>query len=441
MQMKVRPVYVVGRGWPLLPQPDGSLEVLTDQMAVNSKVESLDRQLREGLNTDVALLEPAVLRRASDIAQLGEHLAGVNALLVYVMGLMPLAKLFDLGLPVIAFSGEYTPTMALYAFPVELRESYANLTVALDFPEIEGQIRLLSVRERLRNTRVALIGLPLTFSGHWEHLPDAELVTRKLGVEIVLVSGVEFLAEMRGIEEAKVDAVAREWATNAQAVTEPTQSDILQVARVYLATGKILKKMNAQAAAVGCLEMMYSFDLEPPCFALAALRDEGIPASCEADVSALLTMLVLSYLANKPAYMGNVVRADPENNLVMISHGCTPSRMGGLDQPPQPYTLVHSYSRYFTRGSGLTSFVNLEKGRQVTVARMARNLDRICAAAGEIVGCRDTLCDRTTLDLRVKDARQFFHNAPGNHHVVVYGNHLAQLRGLCRILGMDLVES
>src|SRR4030042_1761577 len=100
MQMKVRPVYVVGRGWPLLPQPDGSLEVLIDQMAVNSKVESLDRQLREGLNTDVALLEPAVLRRASDIVQLGEHLAGVNALLVYVMGLTPLSKLFDLGLPV-----------------------------------------------------------------------------------------------------------------------------------------------------------------------------------------------------------------------------------------------------------------------------------------------------------------------------------------------------
>jgi len=439
MQLKVRPVYVTGM-ISLLPRPDGSLELITDQEAMNSKVESLHTQVTERLKSHVALLEPAVLRRPSDIDNLREHACEADALLLYIMGLIPLAKLLDLDIPTVGFSGEYTPTMALYAFPSEERDRHCNLNVALDYKEIEDRFRLLTVRKRLRNTKVALIGVPLHYGGHSEHQPDPNAVVHKLGVEIIPVSGAEFMTEMSGIEEAKADAVAQEWTAKAQAVTEPSPTEVKQVATVYLAIRRILRKIGAQAAAIGCLEFMYDLSLDPPCFALATLRDEGIPASCESDVSALLTMLMLNYLADKPTYMGNVVRADPENDLVMISHGCTPSKMAGFDQPAKPYTLVHSYSRYFERGAGLTSFVDLDRGQEVTVARIARNLDKICALTGEIIDCRDTFCDRTTLDLRVKNAREFFHNAAGNHHVVVYGNHMTELRGLCQLLGINLVE-
>jgi L-fucose isomerase-like protein len=63
------------------------------------------------------------------------------------------------------------------------------------------------------------------------------------------------------------------------------------------------------------------------------------------------------------------------------------------------------------------------------------------AARGEIVECRDTICDRTTLTLRVQDARDFVHKAAGNHQVVVYGDYLGELRELCGLLGMGLREA
>jgi L-fucose isomerase-like protein len=150
-------------------------------------------------------------------------------------------------------------------------------------------------------------------------------------------------------------------------------------------------------------------------------------------------MVLMEYLADRPAYMGNFVRVDPDSNLVMISHGCSPSKMSGRDQPAKPFTLVHSHSYPpFTRvtegGAGLTSFVAYDKGQTVTIARIGANLDRMVAARGNIVDCWDSICDRTTIAIHVDDARQFFHNATGNHQVVVYGDHMETLRKLCGLL-------
>jgi L-fucose isomerase-like protein len=47
----------------------------------------------------------------------------------------------------------------------------------------------------------------------------------------------------------------------------------------------------------------------------------ALPAGCEADAGATLTMLMFEYLADRPAYMGNLVWADPQTNRVSISHG------------------------------------------------------------------------------------------------------------------------
>ena len=64
----------------------------------------------------------------------------------------------------------------------------------------------------------------------------------------------------------------------------------------------------------------------------------------------------------------------------------------------------------------------------------------MAATTGKIVDCWDSICDRTTISIQVNDARQFFHNATGNHQVVVYGDYLADLRELCGLLDIKLVE-
>lgn len=436
MQVKVKPVFVVGPGPAILPQPDGAIQMITDSEAIKSTVDGLGQQLEDRLKSSTALMEPALVREDNDLVKLRADAAEADAFLVYLLGHMPLGRLLDLGIPLIVFGGEHAPMQALYAFPIEERDYHFNVTMALDFFEIESQIRLLGVRKRLKNTTIALIGFAPPGYSRWYHFPHPELMRRKLGVEVTPVEIGEYLAVLSSIEEAKAEALAREWMANAQEVVEPSSVEVTEAAKVFLTMVNVLKQTTAQAAAFNCIETVFIRGLTPPCFALPRLRDDGIPTACEGDVSALLTMLILGYIADKPAFMGNIVRADPENNLVKVSHCAMPSKMAGFDRPPRPYRL-----RNFAHGEGgVTAYVDLDKGQEVTVARIATNLDRMLALRGEIVDCRDTATCRNTVTLRINDAREFFHKAVGNHHVLVYGNYIAELRGLGQLLGINLIE-
>jgi hypothetical protein len=445
VQVRAKPVHIVGSTWHVFPDRDCKLEVTTDGERSRVRVAELHAQLREALKSDVAFLEPAVVRGQADLLALREDLGDADVLLVNLSGGMVLhhagdtaGGLWSWGVPIIAFSGQRTPMMGLYSLPFAERERHRNVTFALDSDEVDAQLRLLGVKKRLACSKVVIVGAYQCA----ERLPDPEVVRRKLGVEFVSVSGAEFVHEIDAVDAAAAERTASEWSRNAKGDAEPAAAEVLDGARAYLALERVLRRAGAQAASVGCLEIMYAHGRAPFCLALAALRDAGLPAGCEADAGATLTMLMLEYLTDRPAYMGNLVRADPESNQVSISHGCSPVLIAGRDRPAKPYRLVHShsappFSRDESGGSGVTSYVDYGDAEQeVTVARLDADLDGLMVARAEITDCRDTICDRTTLDVRVRDAREFVRKAAGNHQVVVYGDYRAGLEGLCRLLDL-----
>jgi L-fucose isomerase-like protein len=453
VQVKVKPVHIVGSTWHVFPQPDYQLKVTTEIDASQSSVEDLHRQLRERLKSDPAFLEPALIREEADLASLERDLGEADVLLVNLSGGLVVhhsgstgGGLWNWDIPIIAFSGERTPMMGLYALPIAEREKHPNVTFALDAKEVDDRIRVLrveKVQKKLADSRVVIVGEYRCA----EILPDPDLVKRKLGVGFVPLSSAEFLEEVSRVEEAAAEALAKDWTRNASGTAEPSTTEVLEGARIYLALETVLQEARAHAVSVSCLEVMYAHSRAPFCFALAALRDVGRPAGCEADAGATLTMLMLEYLADRPAYMGNLVQADPDGNLVSISHGCSPARIAGRDQPPKPYKLVHShsappFSRDSAGGSGVTSYVDYgDEGQEVTIARMGADVGGLLTARAKIVACRDTICDRTTLTVQVADARKFVQQATGNHQVVVYGDYVAELRELCRLLDMKLIEA
>jgi len=68
-------------------------------------------------------------------------------------------------------------------------------------------------------------------------------------------------------------------------------------------------------------------------------------------------MMFLGYLADRPAFMGNLVLADPKTNTIKVSHCLVPTRMAGYDQPPRRYAL-----RDYHGTRGVTAYVELEPG-------------------------------------------------------------------------------
>jgi len=145
-------------------------------------------------------------------------------------------------------------------------------------------------------------------------------------------------------------------------------------------------------------------------------------------------MMLLGYISDAPAFMGNIVAAIPANNTISISHDVTPTKMAGFDTAAEPYIL-----RNYHWSSGVTAHVELDIGQEVTIARFARELDKICVTSGKLVECRDTTACRTTISITVNDARELVQRTFGNHQAVVYGNQIKLTKNLCHKMGIQAI--
>jgi hypothetical protein len=146
-------------------------------------------------------------------------------------------------------------------------------------------------------------------------------------------------------------------------------------------------------------------------------------------------MILLGYLSDRPAFMGNIVGAIPETNILRISHDVLPTKMAGFGDAPDPFTLRNYHWR-----QGVTAYVELGAGQEVMVARLARDLDKLLLLGGELIGCEDTIACRNTLSVKVADVKEFVRRAFGQHHVIVYGNRIRQTKALCETLGIECIE-
>ncbi|RLE73606.1 MAG: hypothetical protein DRJ56_08945, partial [Thermoprotei archaeon] len=169
-------------------------------------------------------------------------------------------------------------------------------------PEEHGRVaRVASAVRALARTKALVFGrVPApNVASEWSF----EEVERRLGVEVEVVPTGDLLSRMDEVRGENVESVLREWEPLFENFDEERLRD---VARLYLAIKGFILERGADAVTINCLEDLMPRRFVTPCIALARLIDEGVVAGCEADVNALLSMLVLSYVAREPCLMGNV---------------------------------------------------------------------------------------------------------------------------------------
>ena len=431
--MNIKPVIILSRGAGVFVDPDGRMEMVRDGDTNRNRINALLEELKAEVGDQVTVLEELLVSTPTEFESLSEPQSEIDALLVYVLGVTPIEALLRWQGPIIAFSGQYTPALALYAVGEE-RELRSDLFVALDYVDIRKMLRILQVKKSLAHTQIVLFGFPASWHLRWYGFPDLEAIRRKLGLQFIPVELRELIEMVKKVDPAKAASLADAWLNEAHQVVEPTLEHLRQSAAACLAMEQIMERRGAQAMAINCLEITqspkFSGQISNPCMGMLHLRDKGIPSGCEMDIPGLLTMLLLGNLSRKPAFLGNIVRADPQRNLIKMSHCILPTRMPGFDEDPLPYTL-----RDYHGTKGVTAFTEVPSGVKVTLARAHRNLERIVALTGEVLTCEDTTFCRNTLTLQIHNAREFVRQAEGNHHALVFGDYLDDMEALSSVLG------
>ena len=258
-------------------------------------------------------------------------------------------------------------------------------------------------RKKLEGTRIGVIGQP----SDWliaSHADPMALMDR-LGVKLVEVSMEELLQE---IEKAPADAAPAE-----VVMADKVRASYPGATQIYHALEVLVRRHELGAFTLRCFDLLTAVG-NTGCLALASFNADGIPASCEGDVPALLSMMIAQALTGCTGFQANPSRIDAETGQMLFAH-CT-----------VPFNMVKDwqYDTHFESGIGVGIHGNLPEG-PVTVFKVSGKLDRHFAAEGELLRNQyeDNLCrTQVVLQLKPGDARYFLTDSIGNHHIILPGH-------------------
>ena len=302
----------------------------------------------------------------------------------------------------------------------------------------EGRQGRMTRRENDLERALIFGGLPMKYLTEWEITADIDLVAGKLRVELVVVPHEELMGRYAALPEDRqreAAALAERLIAGADQSDRPRPDDqeVLKAVRLYVAVSTLVEDRGAAAAAVVCWPFIQDEALPVPCLALTLLQDRGVPAACQADIDAFLTMILFRRAGGRVSFMGGGFEADGK---LEISHCVLSRRMAGPGDPPQPYYL----GDYHGRKSSPTIRTSIPAGRTVTVARLTRGLQRLILTRGTVVDSLDRpgRC-RNTLVIDAPDAARLLSLVKGhqNHLVVACGDHVESMTELAERAGIE----
>lgn len=300
---------------------------------------------------------------------------------------------------------------------------------SLDTRAIEQAFRMIRAKRQFEETRLLVV----------KGKERKEAVLERLGTKVRYIPRDnlhELFNRMPLTDEAR--QIAKTMVANAEKVIEPTEEDMFNAARAFLTAKRICRDEEANAMTSDCLGMVSSRVVPtPPCMAVSMFQDGGVTYGCEADVFGAMSLMLSSYLFDKPGFMNDPVPETVEN-LLLAAHCVCGTRIDGFDKPQERHRLrSHSESDL-----GVAMQVLWKEGRPCTLVRFS-NPNELILDTGVVVGNQDTPpaggC-RTDVKIkmdRVEDSRDVL----GFHQVVFAGNHRRDVESFCQMWGIKVVNS
>jgi len=257
--------------------------------------------------------------------------------------------------------------------------------------------------------RIGLFGKPsdwLIASG-----VDRAFLRQHYGIETIDIDLQRLIDGIKTVSKAEAEEVSQAMLKRAKAVKEPSDADMLEAAKAYLAIKHICQEERLDAMTIRCFDIVKACGTTS-CLALALLNDEGIVAGCEGDMQTLMSMYLAKRLCGEVAFMANPSQLTDETS--MLAHCTIPLTM--CDE-----TVVRSH---FESGIGVAIQGLLPLTDYTLFKWGGPKLDRFFVAEAQAIEApySDHFC-RTQITLNVNLKPYLLQHSIGNHHVIIRGRH------------------
>lgn len=207
--------------------------------------------------------------------------------------------------------------------------------------------------------------------------------------------------------------------------SETTKMPLLETAKVNALLENTIATNKLDAITVECFPMVQQ-DGVTACLPLARFNQQGIPAGCEGDLTAIAGMMLFKKLSGIVPWIANINKVT--NDICMFSH-CTIA--------PGMITDM-KITTHFETNKGTAVEGNF-KGDEVTIFRFDNTLSNAFITNAIISGRpkKPTAC-RTQIEVKLtkREVELLKENPLGNHHLIAPGNYTQLLNICCKMLGI-----
>jgi len=209
---------------------------------------------------------------------------------------------------------------------------------------------------------------------------------------------------------------------------EASKQALERVARMFLAFEELVKK-GYNAISIDCFPFILKYGTTP-CIPLSLLNSKGTVATCEADLQAALGMMLARALTKKSGWIGNAVSF--KSNRAMLAH-CTIALdlLKGKATAMQHFETSAPYAIVGEVESNVVTLVSIDRDFSVLFMERGRVVKSGLLTYG---ACRMQMV--IEFDTPIEVVPRY---APANHHVVLVGDWIEELRDIAYMLNMDAV--
>lgn len=324
-----------------------------------------------------------------------------------------------------------------------------NIRVFLDdingekgFKKFKKIINILSLVKKLQFSNIGLIGgsrCPGMLDTSFHELE----LRRQIGPEVIYIPSSNLIRDVNSIKDLEAEKAQKEFIPSSQ-IENVEENIMLQSMKIYLATKKIARDLNLDAIAYKCWPDLKNQNVCSPCFTLSKLSDEGIPCACEGDIMGAVSMYILQQLTGRNIYLGDFLKADTETNIAQYFHCGAASSNLAIDKEKIVYRKNAQYSDYDWINGLIVDFP-LKPGR-ITFARVGemKAQYKMVTYTGKALET-DMFVRGNPAKVKLDSTSEevingLVQNSCGHHQIAVHGNIIEDLRLLCELLKLQLVE-
>ena len=245
---------------------------------------------------------------------------------------------------------------------------------------------------------------------------DRAFLRQHYGIETIDIDLQRLIDGIKTVSKTEAEEVSQAMLKRAKAVKEPSDADMLEAAKAYLAIKHICQEERLDAMTIRCFDIVKTCGTTS-CLALALLNDEGIVAGCEGDMQTLMSMYLAKRLCGEVAFMANPSQLTDQSS--MLAHCTIPLTMCAE-------TVVRSH---FESGIGVAIQGLLPLTDYTLFKWGGPKLDRFFVAEAQAIEApySDHFC-RTQITLDVNLKPYLLQHSIGNHHVIIRGRHADEIR-------------